>query len=100
VVRHIETAGEMTMKEISRRMAMDLSVLNGMFKTVTGRTILQYSIEQRISRAKLLLLDPNNKLSFIASALGFCDQYYLSKVFKKKTGLTPSAYRRKYTNFH
>ena len=50
-----------------------------------------------ISKAKQLLRK-NGTVSDIAKAVGFCDSRYFSNIFHKKTGYTPSEYRRMILN--
>jgi len=47
----------------------------------------------RINRAKQLLAETNFSLDFIAEKVGIEHTEYLSRIFKKKTGLTPSRFR-------
>jgi len=49
----------------------------------------------RIERAKELLASTPLKLDLIADYCGFADAAHFSKVFKRETGLAPSAYRRR-----
>ncbi len=53
-----------------------------------------YILRQRISYAKKLLAETNQSIREIASAAGFDDVHHFAQVFKRKTGMTPSAYRR------
>ncbi len=62
------------------------------FKRETGRSIIDYLIDKRIEEAKKLMLGNINKLSEIAELVGFGDYNYFSRVFKKRTGYTPSSY--------
>lgn len=54
----------------------------------------QYLLNQRIECAKLLLKDPTKTVKHTALSLGFSDVFHFSKIFKKKTGLSPMEYRR------
>ena len=54
----------------------------------------QYLLNRRIEYAKLLLKDPTNTVKHIALSLGFSDVFHFSKIFKKKTGLSPMGYQR------
>lgn len=85
---------DITLRDISQHVGISINLLNTIFKSVMNTTISQYIIEQKMIRVKNMLLDPDKKLSDIACTLGFYDQYHLSKTFKKKTGMSPSEYRR------
>lgn len=52
----------------------------------------QYLIEIRINKAKQLLTEENLKIGVIAEQCGFNNQYHFCRLFKEKTGLTPTQY--------
>lgn len=60
------------------------------FKTYTGLTPYQYFIQLKINRARELLSGGRCSVKETAARLGFDDPYYFSRLFKKKTGLSPS----------
>lgn len=64
--------------------------MNRVFKADFGMTIFQYLEDYRITEAKKLLQTHAFSISQIAETLGFCNTYYFSRVFKKKTGVAPS----------
>ncbi|MNC22936.1 HTH-type transcriptional activator Btr [compost metagenome] len=64
-----------------------------LYKQETGETLFEYLTKVRIEKAKGLLQDPRNKFYEISGAVGYSDPSHFSKLFKKMTGLTPSAYR-------
>lgn len=70
--------------------------INRVFRTITGKTIFVYLAELRIEKAKQLLRNRIFSISDIAEKTGFNDSYYFSKVFKKHTGMSPSAYVKLY----
>jgi AraC family transcriptional regulator len=65
-----------------------------LFKRAFGVSPHQYLITRRIERAKAMLSDEGVALSNVAADCGFASQAHLSTVFKRHTGLSPSAYRR------
>lgn len=54
----------------------------------------QYLIEVRINKAKQLLTDGFLKINAVASQCGFTNQYHFSRIFKEKTGFTPTEYSK------
>jgi AraC-like DNA-binding protein len=64
-----------------------------LFSSVEGRTIENYFIEQRIEKAKELLVYGQLTLSQIAFDLEYSSVAHLSKQFKKITGLTPTHFK-------
>lgn len=63
------------------------------FRKQTGLSPNEYIISQRISSACLLLTQTNMSVNSIAADVGYSDQYYFSRLFKKKTSLSPLKYR-------
>jgi len=63
------------------------------FRAVLGRTILDEIHRQRVERAKLLLRTGNSSILEIANGTGFTGSAHFSIVFKRATGLSPSAFR-------
>ena len=55
----------------------------------------QYIIDVRILKAKDLLIEGDLKIQAICEKCGFTNQYHFSRLFKEKTGQTPSQYRDK-----
>ncbi|AVT06262.1 helix-turn-helix domain-containing protein [Paracidovorax avenae] len=53
----------------------------------------QYVIEQRIERARQLLLDPGRSVADVAAECGFATQAHLSSAFRRRLGLTPGEFR-------
>ena len=53
----------------------------------------EYVLLLKITLAKELLLNKKNTVTSVAQQLGFNDIYHFSRVFKKKTGYTPTQYR-------
>lgn len=66
-----------------------------MFKKHTGMSPNDYIIMQRIHAACSMLSQTNLQIKEIASSVGYSDQYYFSRLFKKKTGTSPLKYRLK-----
>jgi len=67
--------------------------LSRLFLKLTGERLLSYVHTRRIERAQYLMVTTDMSLSQIAEATGFDNVPHFSKVFKKKTSLTPGKYR-------
>jgi transcriptional regulator GlxA family with amidase domain len=66
------------------------------FKNEFHTTIHQFVTDSILKKARRYMNDyPHMKMSSIATALGFCDEFHFSKVFKSKLGMSPSAYKKK-----
>lgn len=64
------------------------------FKKAYGITPYEYLLNQKIAKAKLLLKGSNISVKKISASLSFSDEHYFSGLFKKRTGMSPSEYRR------
>jgi AraC-like DNA-binding protein len=78
---------------LSRQLHKDYSALSKLFSEVTGITIEQYFILQKIERAKELMVYDELSLTQIAWELGYSSVAHLSSQFKKVTGLTPRHFK-------
>lgn len=80
---------------IVKRFGFSESHLTHLFKNQTGMAIKQYLLQRRIIEAKRLLeSDPMLKVDAVAQQVGFEDFSAFNRMFKKRAGMTPSAYRR------
>ncbi|MDU0202150.1 helix-turn-helix domain-containing protein [Paenibacillus sp. MAH-36] len=64
------------------------------FKQVTGQTFIDYLTQYRLTRAKQLLLDTDEKINDIAMQVGYQPPYF-NRLFKKIEGMTPGQFRDK-----
>lgn len=68
--------------------------LNKAVKGATGKPAVQWISEAILLEAKVLLYQSNLSVGEIAAQIGFFDQSYFSRMFKKHEGVTPSEFRR------
>ncbi len=78
---------------LSEMLHYEYTHLSSLFSSAEGRTIENFSIEQRIEKAKELLIYDQMTLSQIAFELDYSSTAHLSNQFKKITGLTPSYFK-------
>ena len=82
----------------------DLAALCGMseryflhlFQAYLSVSPKEFLIRLRLDQARQLLIAENLSISDIAQRCGFSDLFYFSRLFRKKTGLSPTEYRKKY----
>jgi len=67
--------------------------LRRVFKSALNTSPNRYINLLRLEKAKNMLIAANYTIEEIASATGFGDQYYFSRIFKKELGVSPSKYR-------
>jgi len=78
---------------IAARLAMSARQLERMFRQRLGRSPRESYMEIRVRNAKWMLAKTDLSTASIAAELGFVDAAHLSRSFKARTGLTPSAFR-------
>jgi len=93
VLEHIEEG--ISVKMLSERLYISKSYLSDIFKQKLGISLLEYMTMVKIERAKSLLREKKLKNYEIAYKLGFHDNEYFSKVFKKYTGMSLTEFRQK-----
>jgi two-component system response regulator YesN len=72
------------------------SYLSRFFKQMTGIVLSDYIIGLRLAKAKLLLIETEQKIQDIAPQVGFDSPAYFIRLFKKETNVTPIEYREAY----
>jgi AraC-like DNA-binding protein len=80
-------------EEFAAQLGLDYASFRKLFKSYTGLSPYQYFLQLKIHRAQHLLQEDNLSVKEIAFMLGFDNQYYFSRIFKKKTGSPPSQWR-------
>lgn len=78
---------------LARLEHMSCTSLRSIFKQHTGVSPNEYIITQRVSAACQLLSQTHKSVSAVAADVGYHDQYYFSRIFKKKVGMSPLRYR-------
>jgi AraC-like DNA-binding protein len=79
---------------ISRALGHNYSSLSKLFSDVEGITIEKYMINQKIEKAKELLIYGELNINEIAISLGYSSSQHLSTQFKTITGLSPSEFKK------
>jgi YesN/AraC family two-component response regulator len=78
---------------LARELGMSKYHLSRRFKEEVGVSFRRYLLRTRLDRAKELLARRQDSITEVAHAVGFGDLPRFDKLFKRYTGLTPSAYR-------
>lgn len=78
-----------SIRELSRKVAMNECYLKKGFKALAGKTIHEYQQELRISKAKVLLQEEGKSVTDVANILGYSSISHFSTAFKKQTGMKP-----------
>jgi AraC-like DNA-binding protein len=87
---------ELDFKKYAEANNISYSYFRKMFKKYTGVSPVQYQLDLKIMRAKEMLLSTDKIIKEISYDLGFRSVYYFSRIFKNKTGASPSEIRETY----
>ena len=88
--------GDITIESIANDLLVSKAQVISEFKKYYGQTPHQYYIDQKMNVAKHLIETTTSRVGEICQALGFDEQNYFSNLFKRKVGMSPIAYRKKF----
>lgn len=83
-----------SLTELAAELHLNPSYLSTSMKKVIGMSYSEYLTHVRLEHAKSLLSESNDRISAIAEAVGYYDQYYFNRLFKRINKLTPGDYRK------
>lgn len=87
-----------SLDELAMYMHIAKSTVVLVFKKESNLSPIDYYINMKISTACKYLRLTHQPIYLIAQSVGYSDQYYFSRIFKKKTGCSPREYRKKQNN--
>lgn len=80
----------------AEKLGISVENLNTICRDNTGVSVKQYILDLKVTEAKRLLIYTSNNINEIAFSLGFEDSSYFSRIFRKRTSLSPSDFLQKY----
>ena len=86
-------AEPLTLESVAHEVGLSPNYLSKLFQESVGVGFREQLNRIRIEESKQLLLNTDYSLADIALAMGFVDQSYFCKVFKRIVGLTPGKFR-------
>ena len=89
---------EFNVKSVAEFVKIDRTYLYRLFKAETGMSIIDYINNHRIAKAEVMLMDKHISIKDVAYSVGFTDQMYFSKVFKKLKNITPTEFRKQHAD--
>ncbi|MGN0728917.1 helix-turn-helix domain-containing protein [Treponema sp.] len=92
VVVHVDE--RLSLDDVSAGVFLNPSYISHIFKKVVGMSFVNFMTEVKIDRAKVLLKNPDTRINEVAYTLGYSNQEYFTRTFKKKTSLTPLEYQK------
>lgn len=88
-------AEHLTLESAARALFLSPDYLSRIFSKETGTSFNRYLNNVRITKAKELIRSGNLRLTDISQMVGYDDQSYFTKVFRRITGMSPNEYRKK-----
>ncbi len=87
---------DLSIARLSREINVSKTVLYGKFRSRLNLTIGEYINQERIKRAKELLLNTKLTVEEISGQIGFASASYFTKNFREQVGVTPLKFRKKH----
>ena len=84
---------DITLQDVSEHVHLSPSYFSTLFHQRMGVSFREYVNQVRVEESKRLLSLGKGNIVEVASSVGFSDQSYFSKVFRKYTGMTPKEFR-------
>ena len=98
VIRFIDNnfTESISMKEVAKMAGLSTTQFNARFRNTLRMSPTEYILTRRVQEARDLLTQTTNSISEIGIKIGFVDQSHFTKRFRKVTGMTPLAYRKRF----
>lgn len=90
---HYDT--HLSVEQMAAECAMSSATFYRVFRQTVKKTPMQYLDEYRLKQAARILLLEDQTLSRIAQRCGFCDEFHLSRNFKRFYGISPRQYKQR-----
>lgn len=84
---------DISREDLARHVGVSAGHLSQLLKERTGRSFVEMLRDVRVQAAADLLAQSDRTLADIAAACGFCDQSYMTHVFRSARGMTPKQFR-------
>jgi len=92
---HQNIDNRVTLTELSELVQLSPTYLSRVFKETTEYSVIEFFNKMKIDKAKELIIEGNKMVREVAQILGFTDEFYFSRIFKKIEGISPSEYYSK-----
>lgn len=90
----------LTITQLANIFSYNPDYLSRIFKIKTGQNFKEYVYSMKLMKIKDLLTNTDMNIKEIAYSLGFNDEKYMMRLFKKHENMTPSQYRNAYCYTH
>jgi transcriptional regulator GlxA family with amidase domain len=85
---------ELQVSDLAKLTHISVAYFFRTFRLAVGISPAKYLTNRRLEQAKQLMLRTDRPLAQIAHDCGFCDQSHFNRVFRRRIGTTPAAWRR------
>ncbi|MEI8242397.1 MAG: helix-turn-helix transcriptional regulator [bacterium] len=86
--------------DVATGLSCNPDYLGRIFRQARGLTLTDAIHKHRLQQARRLLMESGLNVDQVARACGFREAGYFRRVFRKKEGMTPLAFRRLYARVH
>lgn len=86
-------AVHISVEDIAHHMNMSTKQVGRVIRNFCEKTPSEYVMEIKVKTAKSLLKNPEYSIGYISELLGFCNEYYFNRFFKRMEGMPPGKYR-------
>ncbi|BBH23533.1 hypothetical protein Back11_48780 [Paenibacillus baekrokdamisoli] len=95
VIAYIEhhSGGDISQEAIASKLNLSIRYMGKYIKNKTGKTFNDYLEDVRIRKAKIILMETDDKIQEVANKVGYHNANSFTRMFKRITGLTPGDYR-------
>lgn len=99
IEQHLTAVPTITVEDLCEHSSLSRSRIFQLFEQHVGQSPISYVNTKRIELAKTILQDSSKPITDIGLELGYSSSQHFATVFRRKTGLSPSAYRQSATAF-
>ena len=85
-----------SLREVAEAVGRSPAYLTDLVRRETGKTVLSWIVERRMTEARRLLRETDQSVEQIAEAVGYFDRRHFSRQFLQRHNATPQAWRRTY----
>ncbi len=91
---HDHIADPLQAQNLAALFDLSFSRFYELFTEATGISPGQYQLQLRLKHAQTQLVSTDHPIKDIAESIGYADNHYFSRIFKKTFGMTPGNYRK------
>lgn len=92
---HKKINKKVSLDELADMVQLSPTYLSRAFKRSTGYSVIEFFNKMKIDKAKELILEGGMKIKEVAQTLGFTDEFYFSRIFKRVSGISPTEFQSK-----